>query len=143
MNEPWIAARSTLKIPYAWLHRTQTETQHLQALYDRLVASIRSVDKESLIFWEPACGSGATSGDGFDHVPARDPGKSVFSFHSYGPNFADPLGIEEAVDRALNLRERLGGAIMVCFVLHPPSRTCTLFPSPRPEPVAIPFMSGC
>lgn len=115
MNEPWVAARSTWNIPYAWLNRSWTEAHHLQTMYDRLATAIRSVDKNGLIFWEPVCGSGGTLGDGFDQVPLGDKQKSVFSFHSYGPNLVDSLGIGDAMSRAVYQQKRLGGAIMVCL----------------------------
>ncbi len=115
MNEPWVAARSTWDVPYAWYDRSLTESNYLQPMYDRLARAIRSVDENSLIFWEPVCGSGGTLGDGFDHVPLGDKEKSVFSFHSYGPNLVDSLGMGDAVNRALYQQKRLGGAIMVCL----------------------------
>ena len=87
-------------------------------MYDHLVAQIRLVDNRTLVFWQPACGSGGGLGGGFDHVPGQDKSKSVFSFHSYGPNFIDGLGMEETIKKAVGQRSRLGGAILVCYS-HP------------------------
>ena len=82
-------------------------------MYDRLVSEIRKVDIRSLIFWQPVCGSGGGLGDSFDLAPGKDTSKSVFSFHSYGPNFIDGLGMEETMEKAAGQRNRLGGAMMM------------------------------
>jgi hypothetical protein len=113
MNEPFIAARSTLHVPLSWLTRSKTETHYLQPMYDRVDAAIREHDDTALIFWEPVCGSGGGLGDGFDHTPGNRPEKSVFSFHSYGPNAIDTLTMEDAINKGVYQAKRLGGAAMV------------------------------
>lgn len=113
MNEPFIAARSTLHVPLAWLTRGRTDTYYLQPMYDRVEAAIRQHDDRSLIFWEPVCGSGGDLGAGFSKTPGDRPEKSVFSFHSYGPNAIDTLNMETAIQKGVHTAHRLGGAAMV------------------------------
>jgi endoglycosylceramidase len=113
MNEPFIAARSTLHVPLAWLTRGRTDTYYLQPMYDRVEAAIRQHDDRSLIFWEPVCGSGGDLGAGFSKTPGDKPEKSVFSFHSYGPNAIDTLTMETAIQKGVQNAHRLGGAAMV------------------------------
>jgi hypothetical protein len=82
-------------------------------MYDRVDEAIRKHDTRSLIFWEPVCGSGGSLGDGFTKTPGDKPEKSVFSFHSYGPNAIDALTMETAIEKGLCQAKRLGGGRML------------------------------
>lgn len=113
INEPFIAARSTLHLPLATLTRSNTETSYLQPMYDRVETAIRQYDDRALIFYEPVCGSGGYLGDGFSKTPGNRPEKAVFSFHSYGPNPVDRYTMEGAVNKGIAQAKRLGGASMV------------------------------
>lgn len=84
INEPFVNSRTTAGVPYALANRASTERTYLQPLYDRITRAIRAIDTRSLIFYEPATGGGANSGDGFKTVPGGvdEQAKSVMSFHS-------------------------------------------------------------
>ena len=110
-----------MHVPLGWLTRSNTETFYLQPMYDRVEAAIRQHDDRGLIFWEPVCGSGGGLGDGFTRTPGDRPDKSVFSFHSYGPNAIDTLNMEQAVRKGVQQSKRLGGAAMVGLMNPYPS----------------------
>lgn len=82
-------------------------------MYDRVEAVIRQYDSRGLIFWEPVAGSGGSLGDGFTKTPGDRPDKSVFSFHSYGPNAIDSLTMETAITKGVYQAKRLGGGRML------------------------------
>lgn len=100
-------------MPLSWLTRSNTETYYLAPMYDRIEKEIRKHDERSLLFWEPVCGSGGGLGDGFSKTPGDRPEKSVFSFHSYGPNVIDTLTLEQAISKGVWQAKRLGGGSMV------------------------------
>lgn len=115
VNEPFVAARTTLTVPYALINRASTDRNYLQPLYDRVTKAIRTIDDRSLIFYEPATGGGSNSGEGFKTVPGGDgeKAKSVMSFHSYGPNLIDGHTMAHAIQIRLKQVQKLGGSLMV------------------------------
>lgn len=117
INEPFIASKTSAGVPLAlWYNRAKTESKYLQPLYNRLSDAIRLHDKRTLIWWEPVTGGGGNSGEGFNQVPGGVKGKSVLSFHSYGPNGADKDTIEEAIDIRLRQVGKLGGSLVVSLI---------------------------
>jgi len=90
-------------------------------MYDKVEAEIRKFDDDGLIFWEPVCGSGGDLGDGFTKTPGDRPEKSVFSFHSYGPNVIDSLSMEKAVEKGVYQAKRLSTGYMVSGREYPKS----------------------
>lgn len=132
-----MASRTTLGVPLALLNRAATESGHLQGLYDAVTASIRSVDLETLIFYEPVNGGGGNSGEGFKSVPGgpSQASKSVLSFHSYGPNAVDRDEIEAVVEKRLNLVQKLGGGLMASW----PSSRISVVGADQPAPQLTEF----
>ncbi|CAF0797035.1 unnamed protein product [Didymodactylos carnosus] len=86
INEPW--AGNWFKNP-ALLLPGIAGAINLQPLYDRLSKAIRSVDNDTLIFYEPVTWgvrlNGKYFGTGFSHVPggASYQNHSVLSYHYY------------------------------------------------------------
>lgn len=79
LNEPWMGdtwSDPTLLVPGVADHKT------LEGLWNRATTQIRTVDKDTLIFFE-----GATLDilSGFNNVPLGDRSRSVQSFHYYSP----------------------------------------------------------
>ncbi|KAJ5981076.1 hypothetical protein N7481_008374 [Penicillium waksmanii] len=79
LNEPWVGdtwANPTLLVPGVADHEV------LEALWNRAAQQIRTVDNDTLIWFE-----GATLDvlSGFENVPLSDGSKSVHSFHYYSP----------------------------------------------------------
>lgn len=79
LNEPWVGdtwANPTLLVPGVADHKV------LEGLWNRAAQQIRTVDNETLIWFE-----GATLDvlSGFENVPLNDGSKSVHSFHYYSP----------------------------------------------------------
>ncbi|KAJ1713580.1 glycoside hydrolase superfamily [Aspergillus flavus] len=79
LNEPWVGdtwADPTLLVPGVADHKV------LEGLWNRAAKQIRTVDNDTLIWFE-----GATLDvlSGFDNVPLGDGSKSVHSFHYYNP----------------------------------------------------------
>ncbi|KAF1802879.1 glycoside hydrolase family 5 protein [Mucor lusitanicus] len=79
LNEPWVGdtwADPTLLTPGVADHKT------MEALWNRATTKIRTIDKNTLIFFE-----GATLDvlSGFNDVPLGDGSRSVHSFHYYNP----------------------------------------------------------
>lgn len=123
INEPFIASKTSAGVPLAlWYNRAKTESKYLQPLYNRLALAIRQYDPRTLIWWEPVTGGGGNSGEGFKEVPAGVKGKSVMSFHSYGPNGADKESIKKAIATRIRQVEKLGGGLVVSCSLSQISR---------------------
>ncbi|CAF4796665.1 unnamed protein product [Rotaria sp. Silwood1] len=86
INEPW--AGNYIANPFLILPGIAGST-NLQPLYDKLAKAIRSVDKKTLIFYEPVTWgvrlNGKYVGTGFTHVPGGDSyrDRSVLSYHYY------------------------------------------------------------
>ncbi|KAF6016414.1 hypothetical protein EB796_025298 [Bugula neritina] len=86
INEPWPG--DVLSDPLLFLPG-HTGSTVLQPLYEKISSFIRSVDEETIIFYEPVTWGmiihGDTLGTGFSHVPGGDKYKdrSVLSFHYY------------------------------------------------------------
>ncbi|KAF7590407.1 hypothetical protein BBP40_002909 [Aspergillus hancockii] len=79
LNEPWVGdtwADPTLLVPGVADHKV------LEGLWNRATKQIRTVDNDTLIWFE-----GATLDilSGFNNVPLGDGSKSVHSFHYYSP----------------------------------------------------------
>lgn len=79
LNEPWVGdswADPTLLVPGVADHK------NLESLWNRASTQIRTVDKDTLIWFE-----GATTDilSGFNNVPLGDGSKAVQSFHYYNP----------------------------------------------------------
>lgn len=79
LNEPWVGdtwANPTLLVPGVADHKV------LEGLWNRAAQQIRTVDNDTLIWFE-----GATLDvlSGFENVPLGDGSKSVHSFHYYSP----------------------------------------------------------
>ena len=79
LNEPWVGdsvADPTLLVPGVADHKV------LEGLWNRAAKQIRTVDNDTLIWFE-----GATLDilSGFNNVPLGDGSKSVHSFHYYSP----------------------------------------------------------
>ncbi|OAQ90098.1 cellulase [Purpureocillium lilacinum] len=79
LNEPWVGdtwADPTLLVPGVADHKA------MEGLWNRAATQIRSVDNDTLIWFE-----GATLDvlSGFNNVPLGDGSKSVHSFHYYNP----------------------------------------------------------
>lgn len=79
LNEPWVGdtwADPTLLVPGVADHKV------LEGLWNRATTQIRTVDNNTLIWFE-----GATLDvlSGFNNVPLGDGSKSVHSFHYYSP----------------------------------------------------------
>ncbi|KAK2596101.1 hypothetical protein QQS21_006448 [Conoideocrella luteorostrata] len=79
LNEPWVGdiwADPTLLVPGVADHKV------LEGLWNRAAKRIRTVDNDTLIWFE-----GATIDilSGFNNVPLGDGSKSVHSFHYYSP----------------------------------------------------------
>lgn len=123
INEPFIASKTAAGVPYnLFYNRSRTESLYLQPLYTRLSLAIRKYDPRTLIWWEPVTGGGGNSGEGFSSVPEEGEegkGKSVMSFHSYGPNGADKDDIRQAIDIRLKQVEELGGGLVVSIPFNP------------------------
>ncbi|UJR21736.1 hypothetical protein I4U23_024811 [Adineta vaga] len=86
INEPWAGdffTNPTLFLPGI------AGAKNLQPLYDKLAKAIRSVDNDTLIFYEPVTWgvrlNGKYFGTGFTHVPGGDDyrDRSVLSYHYY------------------------------------------------------------
>ncbi|UJR12067.1 hypothetical protein I4U23_016245 [Adineta vaga] len=86
INEPW--AGNYLTNPFVLLPGI-AGSKNLQPLYDKLAKAIRSVDNQTLIFYEPVTWgvrlNGKYLGSGFTHVPGGNDyrNRSVFSYHYY------------------------------------------------------------
>ena len=85
LNEPWIGdtwADPTLLIPGV------ADRKVMEGLWNRASRQIRTVDKETLIWFE-----GATLDilSGFNNVPLGDGSKSVHSYHYYSPPQIGPI----------------------------------------------------
>lgn len=117
LNEPFVASRTSIGVPYNLWRRSRTETKYLQPLYDRLSLAIRKIDPRTLIWYEPATGGGSDAGKGFRSTPGGEDAKSVMSFHSYGPNVVDTQSIEQAVELRWEQVNKLGGGLAVSFFL--------------------------
>lgn len=79
LNEPWVGdtwADPTLLVPGVADHKV------MEALWNRAATQIRTVDEDTLIWFE-----GATLDilSGFENVPLGDGSKAVHSFHYYSP----------------------------------------------------------
>ncbi|CAF1172342.1 unnamed protein product [Adineta steineri] len=86
INEPWAGnyfANPTLFLPGI------AGEKNLQPLYEKVAKAIRSVDNDTLIFYEPVTWgvrlNGKYFGTGFTHVPGGDDyrNRSVLSYHYY------------------------------------------------------------
>ncbi|CAF0900617.1 unnamed protein product [Rotaria sordida] len=86
INEPWAGnyiANPTLLLPGI------AGAKNLQPFYEKIAKSIRSVDNDTLIFYEPVTWgvrlNGKYFGSGFTHVPGGDDyrNRSVLSYHYY------------------------------------------------------------
>jgi endoglycosylceramidase len=86
INEPWagdIYSKPTLLLP------GQAGHHNLEPFYDVISTTIRAIDPDRLIFYEPVTWgmifNGDIIGSGIEHVPGGDAyrDKSVFSFHYY------------------------------------------------------------
>ncbi|CAF2160118.1 unnamed protein product [Rotaria magnacalcarata] len=86
INEPW--AGNYIADPLLLLPGIAGAT-NLQPFYDRLAKAIRSVDEDTLIFYEPVTWgvrlNGKYFGSGFTHVPGGNDyrNRSVLSYHYY------------------------------------------------------------
>ncbi|CAF0809908.1 unnamed protein product [Adineta ricciae] len=86
INEPW--AGNYFANPFILLPGIAGSV-NLQPFYDKLSKVIRSVDNETLIFYEPVTWgvrlNGKYFGSGFSHVPGGNNyrNRSVFSYHYY------------------------------------------------------------
>lgn len=94
LNEPWVGdtwANPTLLVPGVADHNV------LEGLWNRATKQIRTVDNDTLIWFE-----GATLDvlSGFNNVPLGDGSKTVHSFHYYNP---PQLG---SISQTLNNRHR-------------------------------------
>jgi endoglycosylceramidase len=79
LNEPWVGdtwADPTLLVPGVADHKV------LEELWNRATKQIRTVDNDTLIWFEGATLDVST---GFNNVPLGDGSKSVHSFHYYSP----------------------------------------------------------
>lgn len=86
INEPWAGnylANPTILLP------GNAGAKNLLPLYDKIANAIRSVDNDTLIFFEPVTWgvrlNGKYAGTGFTHVPGGDDyrDRSVLSYHYY------------------------------------------------------------
>jgi endoglycosylceramidase len=125
INEPWagdIYADPALLLPG---HAGQ---KNLLPFYDSLSASIREVDDQHLIFYEPVTWgmifNGNVTGSGFDHVPGGEKyqDSSVFSFHYYcwwyneddmSRKTCDKLFGPKVFEQAVRDVRTIGGATML------------------------------
>jgi endoglycosylceramidase len=86
INEPW--AGDIFADP-ALLTPGHAGRKNLMPFYDRLSETIRAIDNQHLLFYEPVTWgmifNGTVLGSGLDHVPGGQDhlDKSVFSFHYY------------------------------------------------------------
>ncbi|CAF0879721.1 unnamed protein product [Adineta ricciae] len=86
INEPWVG--NYFKNPKLLLPGVAGAT-NLQPFYDTMAKAIRSVDNDTLIFFEPVTWgvrlNGKYFGTGFSHVPGGDDyrDRSVLSYHYY------------------------------------------------------------
>ncbi|CAF1048924.1 unnamed protein product [Rotaria sordida] len=86
INEPW--AENYLKNPFLLLPGI-AGTTNLQPFYEKIAKAIRSVDDDTLIFYEPVTWgvrlNGKYFGTKFTHVPGGDNyrNRSVLSYHYY------------------------------------------------------------
>ncbi|GMH57979.1 hypothetical protein TL16_g02513 [Triparma laevis f. inornata] len=136
MNEPW--AGDVYHDPTLFLPGISGE-KSLQPAYDKVAESIRAVDNETLVFFEPIVWGMIHDSErtvqklissGFDHAPGGEQygDKSVFSYHYYcwfakNGDGSEYLEMEKkACDdflgpavfgAAKKTRERLGGASMM------------------------------
>lgn len=105
LNEPWMGdtwADPTLLTPGV------ADRKNMEGLWNRATTQIRTVDKDTLIFFE-----GATFDvlSGFNNVPLGDGSRSVHSFHYYSP---PQLGsISDTIKNRLKDNERLKTAAMM------------------------------
>lgn len=79
LNEPWVGdtwADPSLLVPGVADHKV------MEALWNRAAKQIRTVDQETLIWFE---GATLDIKSGFENVPLGDGSKSVHSFHYYSP----------------------------------------------------------
>jgi endoglycosylceramidase len=79
LNEPWVGdtwADPTLLVPGVADHKV------LEELWNRATRQIRTVDNDTLIWFE---GATLDVSSGFNNVPLGDGSKSVHSFHYYSP----------------------------------------------------------
>ncbi|KAI8877669.1 glycoside hydrolase family 5 protein [Backusella circina FSU 941] len=99
LNEPWVGdhyADPTLLTPGVADHKT------MEALWNRASTQIRSVDNNTLIWFE---GSTYDILSGFNNVPLGDGSKTVQSFHYYSP---PQLGsIEDTIKNRITDNKRL------------------------------------
>lgn len=105
LNEPWMGdtwADPTLLTPGVADHK------NLEGLWNRATTQIRTVDKDTLIFFE-----GATFDilSGFNNVPLGDGSRSVHSFHYYNPPQLGSVG--DTIKNRLKDNERLKTAAMM------------------------------
>lgn len=105
LNEPWMGdtyANPSLLVPGVADHTV------MEALWNLATTQIRTVDKDTLIFFE-----GATLDilSGFNNVPLGDGSRSVQSFHYYNP---PQLGtVEDTIKNRIKDNERLKTASMM------------------------------
>ena len=84
LNEPFagdVYADPLLLVPHPNPHNA--DALNLQPAYDRIVAAVRAVDKEALVFFAGV--TWADLGVGFTAPPGGDANRSVVSYHFYTP----------------------------------------------------------
>ena len=99
LNEPWVGdtwADPTLLIPGVADHKV------LEDLWNRAAKQIRTVDNETLIWFE---GTTLDVLSGYNNVPLGDGSKSVHSFHYYSP--PQPGSISTTLNNRHKDNERL------------------------------------
>ncbi|GFF45543.1 endoglycoceramidase [Aspergillus lentulus] len=105
LNEPWVGdsmADPTLLVPGVADHKV------LEGLWNRAAKQIRTVDNDTLIWFE-----GATIDilSGFNNVPLGDGSKSVHSFHYYSPPQLSSISTTLDNRRKDNERLRTAGVL--------------------------------
>ncbi|KAH1474889.1 hypothetical protein KXX53_005837 [Aspergillus fumigatus] len=105
LNEPWVGdsmADPTLLVPGVADHKV------LEGLWNRAAKQIRTVDNDTLIWFE-----GATIDilSGFNNVPLGDGSKSVHSFHYYSPPQLSSISTTLNNRRKDNERLRTAGVL--------------------------------
>ena len=110
INEPWVG--DTFNKP-SLLVPSRADKINLAPFYDKLNEAIRSVDDETLVFYEPATGGniqdtfayGGSSGPGGEEYNDRN----VLSYHVYCPPMQTDIGTAKGSDAILKLCEGLNG----------------------------------
>ncbi|CAO3588947.1 unnamed protein product [Absidia cylindrospora] len=105
LNEPWVGdsyADPTLLTPGVADHKV------LEPLWNRVTTQIRTVDKETLVWFE-----GATYDilSGFNNVPLGDGSRTVHSFHYYKPPQLSSLATTLTNRQKDNVRLKTAGVL--------------------------------